>query len=47
VNGLKDAVLLNGAGVEAASTVICSGADFGKNISLIPIGQSIHYLTNL
>jgi hypothetical protein len=43
VKGLNDAVLLNGAGVEAASTVICSGADFGKNISLIPIADIIHY----
>jgi len=41
---LNDAVLLNGAGVEAASTVICSGADFGNKNSLIPIGHTIHYM---
>ena len=46
VKGLNDAVLLNGAGVEAASTVIGSDTVFGTKNSLIPIGHIIHYMTN-
>jgi hypothetical protein len=44
VKGLNDAVLLNGAGVEAASTVSCAGADFGNKNSLIPIRHIVHYM---
>jgi hypothetical protein len=43
--GLNEAVLLNGAGVEAASTVI-STEGFDVKISRIPIGHIIHELSN-
>lgn len=47
IKGLKDAVLLNGAGAEAASTVI-SVVGFGVvNKSLIPIGHIIRYCLDI
>ena len=45
--GLNDAVLLNGAGVEAASTVISTAGLLDVKISRIPIGHIIRYFLDI